>query len=154
MLQGVPALALAQGVDLPLGGLQNFTGSAHLLAHQLGDLRRGGAQTPEHGLFPDDVRVAHRVGGGGSDLHELHDVVPGIVMVIAQGPHLVQHRDRVDGLGEVEHGIDGFIDLPVLLQEEVIGLDDADDVGDAPAVDQDRAQNRLLRLQRLRRLPG
>ena len=73
-------------------------------------------------------------------------------MVIAQGAHLVEHRDRVDGLGEVEHGVDGLVDLPVLLQEEVFGLDDADDIGHAPAVDQNRAQNRLLRLQRLGRL--
>ena len=33
--------------------------------------------------------------GGGGDLHELQHIVPGIVVVIAQGAHLVQHRDRV-----------------------------------------------------------
>ena len=70
----------------------------------------------------------------------------------AQLLHLVQHRNGVDGLGEIEHGVDGLIDLPVLLQVEVAGGHDAHHVGNTAAVDEDGAQNRLFRFQRLGRL--
>ena len=73
-------------------------------------------------------------------------------MIIAQLLQLVQHGNRVNGLGEVEHGIDGLVDLPVLLQIEILRLDDTYHIGDAAAVNEDGAQNRLLCLQRLRLL--
>ena len=153
VLQAVPPLALAQGVNLLLGRLQHFCRGAHLFVDHFGDLRGRLVQAPEHCLLPDDVGVAHHIGSGRRDLHKLQDVVPGIVVVIAQLLQLVQHRHRVYRLGEIEHGIDGFVNLPVLGQEKVLGLYDANHISDTAAVYENRAQNRLLRLQRLGWLP-
>ena len=75
-------------------------------------------------------------------------------MVHAHFPHFVQYGDRIDGLGEIEHGIDGFIDLPILLEVKILRAQNADHIGDALAVDEDRAQHRLLRFQGLGRLTG
>ena len=105
------------------------------------------AQLPEHGLFPYNPGIAFSVGGGGGDLHKLEDIVPGIVVIGAQFLQLVQHRHRVDGLGEVKHGVDGFIDFPVLPEIEIFRLYDAHHIRKAPAVDEDGTEYRLLRLQ-------
>ena len=75
-------------------------------------------------------------------------------MVEPQLLELIQHRHRVDGLGVVEHGVDGLVDLPVLLKVKVLGSQKSHHVGDAPAVNEDRAQNRLLCFQRLGLLSG
>ena len=57
-------------------------------------------------------------------------------MMYTQFPHLVQHSNRVDGLREIEHRIDGFINLPVLLQIEVLRADNADHISQTPTIDQ------------------
>ena len=72
--------------------------------------------------------------------------------MVAQLLHLIQHRDRVDGLGVIEHGVDGLEDLTVLLEVEILRLYHTHHIGDAAAVDEDRAQNSLLRFYRLGRL--
>ena len=102
---------------------------------------------PEEGLVPEDLHVLPHVGGGGGDLHELEDVGPGGVLV--KDPveaHLVQHGHRVDGLRQGEHGVDGLVDVPVLLEVEVVGPELFNDGRDAPGVDEHGAQHRLLRL--------
>ena len=75
-------------------------------------------------------------------------------MVHAHLPHFIQHGNRVDGLGEIEHLVDGFVNLPVLLQVEVLRLDNADNIRQATAVNQDRTQHGLLRLHGMGRLSG
>ena len=115
MLQGIAPLALTQAVDLLFGGLQHFRRGTHLGIDRVGNLVRRLSQAPKHRLVPDNIGITHGVGSRGSDLHELHNIVTGVVMVHAQLPHLFQHRNRIDGLGVVEHGINGLIDLPVLL---------------------------------------
>ena len=147
VLQGVPPFALAQGVDFLFRGFQNFGGGAHLFGHHVRNLHGSLTQPPEHSLLLDDPGVPAHVHGSGGDVHELDDVVPGVVVVAAQLLHLVQHGHRVDGLGEIEHGVHGFKNLPVLLQVEVLRLHRTHHVGDAAAVDEDGTQNRLLRLQ-------
>ncbi len=154
MLQAVPPLALSQSVNFLFRGFQHFRRGAHLLGHHLLDVRGGLVQLPKHGLVPDDVGVADYVGSRGGDFHELQNVVSGIFVVIAQLLQLIQHRHRVDGLGEVEHGINGFKNLPILLKVKVLRLHNAHHVGNAPAVDEDRTKHRLLRFQGLGQLPG
>ena len=154
MLQAVSPLAFAQGIDFLFRRFQHFRWGAHLFGHHLVDVRGSLVQLPEHGLVPDDVGVANHIGSGGGDFHQLQNVVSGIVVVIAQLLQLIQHRHRVNGLGEVEHGIDGFKNLPILLKVEILRLHNAHHIGDAPAVNENRAQHRLLRFQRLGQLPG
>ena len=154
VLQRVAPLALAQGVNFLFRRFQHLGGGSHLFRHHLLNVRRGLIQSPKHGLFLHNGRIARHIGGGGGDLHQLEDVIPGIVVVVAQLLQLVQHRDRVNGLGEVEHGIDGFINFPVLLQVKILRLHNAHHIRNAPAVDENGTQDRLLRLQRLGLLPG
>ena len=75
-------------------------------------------------------------------------------MVIAQFFQLIQNRDRVDGLGKVEHRVDGFVNFPVLLEVKILRLQNTDDIRHTLAVDEDGAENGLLRLQRLGLLAG
>ena len=75
-------------------------------------------------------------------------------MIVAKLLQLIQDGDGVDGLREIEHGIDCFINFPVLLLVEILRLENADDVGNAAAVDENRAENGLLRLKGLGLLPG
>ena len=154
VFQRVAPLALAQGVNFLFRRFQHLGGRTHLFRHHLLNVRRGLIQSTKHGLFLHNGRIARHIGGSGGDLHQLEDVIPGIVVVVAQLLQLVQHRDRVNGLGEVEHGIDGFINFPVLLQVKILRLHNAHHIRNAPAVDENGTQNRLLRLQRLGLLPG
>ena len=75
-------------------------------------------------------------------------------MVVTQFLQLIQHRHRVNGLGEVEHGIDGLINLPVLLVAEILRAQQTHHLIDTLAVDQNGTQHRLFRFQRLGRLTG
>ena len=146
MLQGVAPFALAQSKDLLFRRFQDLSRRTYLLLDHLRNIRRSICKTTQHGLFPDDIGIPHSVGSRGCDLHQLHNVITGIVVIYAQLPHLVQHGDRVNGLGEVEHRIDGLVDLPVLLLIEICRLHNAHDLRQTAAVDQDRAQHRLFRL--------
>ena len=68
-------------------------------------------------------------------------------MVDTVFPHLIQHRNRVDGLGIVEHGIYSCVNLLILRQEKVLRLDNADHIGNTAAVNKNGAKYRLFRLQ-------
>ena len=147
VLQAVSPLALAQGIDLPLSRLQHLSGGTHFFLDHFGDVCGSLVQPPEHGLVPDDVGIADHIGRSRRNLHQLADVIPGIIVIISQLLHFVQNRHRVNGLGEIEHGVDGFINLPVLRQVEILRLQDSHHIRNAPAVNQNCTQHRLLRLQ-------
>ena len=154
MLQAIAPLALAQSVDLFFSGLQNFPGSTGLVIDHLGNIPCRLAQAPEHGFFLDNIGIPHGICGGRRNFHELLHIFQRILVVVAQLLQLVQNGNGVDGLREVEHGIDRFIDLPVLLLVEILRLQNADNIRNAAAVDENRAENGLLRLQRLGLLSG
>ena len=87
-----------------------------------------------------DLRVLLRVRRRRRDLHELHDVLRGGLLVVdAALAHLVQHRIA-------EHFVDRLEDIAVGLEIEILRAHRADHVVDAAAVDQDRAEHRLLGL--------
>ena len=65
---------------------------------------------------------------------------------------MLQHRDRVNGEGVVEHGVDGLIDLHVLLQIKVLRAQLINDLRHTPRVNEHRAQHRLLRFYRMGQL--
>ena len=115
VFQAVPPLALAQRVNFLFGGFQDFRRGAHLIGNHFRNIRGGLSQSTEHGLFLDDSGIAPHIDSGRGDFHELEDIFPGIVVVDTQLLHLVQHGHRVNGLGEIEHRIDGLVDFPVLL---------------------------------------
>ena len=135
VLQAFAAAAFPQGENLLFGGFQNVLGRAHAVIDGLGDLAGGGGHIAQQRLVPDDFRVLHDVGSRGGDLHQLHDVGDRRFFVVdAPLFQLVQHRHRVDDLGEVKHGVDGLKNDPVLLLIEVLGPQRADDLGHTAAV--------------------
>ena len=115
MLQRVSPIAFAQGVYLLLGAFQNFRRCSHLGIYRFFNVRSRFRKASKHGLLPDNVGVSDNVCRCGCDFHQLHDVVSGIITIHPQLPHFVQNRNRVYGLGEIEHGVDRLINLPVLL---------------------------------------
>ena len=153
-LQPLDVPALADGVDPLLGQVQHRLGGLPALLDQLGQVPGGLVDPAEKGLVPDDADVFLHVRGGGGDLHELEDVVPGGVLVINPPElHLVQHRHRVDGGGEVEHGVDGLVNVPVGGQVKVLPGERLHHVRDAPGVNEHGAQHRLFRLHAVGHLP-
>ena len=151
-LQALSPLALTQGVNLLFRRFQNLRRCAHALVDRLRNLRRRCGQAPEQGLVPHDGGIPDGVGGGGCDLHELLDILRGGILPHPPLLHLVQDRHRVDDLGEIEHGVDGLVNLPVLLEVKILRLQEANHIGHTPAVDEHGAQNRLLCLQGVGRL--
>ena len=142
-------LAVTQGINLLFRSFQHFAGGTHTVVDHFGNIRCSLSKTTEHGLFPNDIGIAGHIGRCGGDLHQLEDIVTGLILIVAQLLHLVQHRNRIDGFGVVEHGVDGLENFPVLLEIEILRFYNTHHIGDAAAVDQDGTQNSLLRLQRL-----
>ena len=146
-LQALGGRPLAEGVDAlfcqvedGLGRLAPLLDQGRQFPGRLGD-------AAQERLVLDDADVLGDIGGGGGDLHELEQVVAGGVLVVDPPQlHLVQHRPRVDGGGEAEHGVDGLINIPVGLQIEVLAGELLHHVGDAAGVDEHGPQDRLLSL--------
>ena len=136
MLQRIAGLTLTDVINLLFRSLQDFRGGTHLLLDHFGNICRGITQCAKHRLFLDDTGIAHCISRSGGDFHQLKDIVPGIVVEHAQLPHFIQYCDRVHGFGEIEHGINRFKNLPVLLQIEVLGTDFFNYIRQATAVDQ------------------
>ena len=148
--QGFQALgvsALTDAVDPLFGQVQHSLGGLAPLLDQLGQVPGGVGDPAEKGLVLDDADILLHIGGSGGDLHELEDVAAGGVLVVDPGElHLVQHRHRVNGGGEVEHGVDGLIDLPVGPQVEVVPGEGLHHVGDTAGVNEHGTQHGLLGL--------
>ena len=139
--------ALADGIDPLLRQIQHGLAGLSPLLDQGGEFPGGLRNAAEEGLVLDDADILLHIGRGGGDLHELEQVVPGGVLIIDPPLlHLVQHRHRVNGGGEVEHGVDGLVNLPVGFQVEILRVQGLNDIGDAPGVNEHGAQNRLLGL--------
>ena len=112
-------------------------GMARSLEDQGGQLPRRLRHPAQQGLVLDDLDVLPHIGGGGSGVHKLEHVAPGLVLVVvAVLLHALQHRHRVDGEGVVEHGVDSLVDFSVLADVEVVGAQLVDDLGDTPGVDE------------------
>ena len=102
-----------------------------------------------------DRAILLDVGGGRRDLQQLGEIVVAAFLVVhAALFHFVEDGNGVDLLREVEHRIDGLVDLAVLPQVKILRLQHTDDVRYAALVDEHGAEHRLLRFQRLWRLPG
>ena len=141
-----PRLALADGVDALLGGLQNVLAGVGALLNHGGQVAGGLSHPAQQGLVLENVDILPHIGRGGGDVHELEQIVPGVLLVVPVLLHVLQHGERVDGEGVVEHGVDGLIDLHVLLPVEVVRAQLVNDLRDTPGVDEHGAQHRLLRL--------
>ena len=116
VLQILIASAVSDGVDLLLGGVHNALGGAHFLRDDLGDVLGGLGNLTEQGFVCHNLRVLLGVGGGGGNIQNLQQVIPGFLLVIYTGLlHLIHDRNWVNVSGVVEHGVDGGEDILILL---------------------------------------
>ena len=152
--QSLDGAALPDGVDALLRRVQKgLAGFGPLLDH-VDQLLRGLQKLPQEGLVLDDLDVKAHIGGGGGVSHELEQIRPGLVVrVIAVLLQILQHRDRVDGAGVAEHGVDGLVDFPVFLDIKVVRAKAAGNLSNAFWVVQDGAQDILFCSGRVGRLP-
>ena len=141
---------LPDGVDPLLRRLQHVLAAVCALLDHSGHVPRRLGDAPQQGLVLDDGHVLPHVGRSGRGVHQLEDVVAGDILVVDPVfPHVLQHRHRVDGEGEVEHGVNGLVDLPVLPDIEVLRPELLDHIRDTAGVDEHGAQHGLLRLHRM-----
>ena len=116
------------------------------------DLARGGDQVAEHRLALDDPRVVLDVHRGGDHVHHRRQVrrpAHGI-QPLAAG-ELVPQRDKVDRLALCVQREHRLVDVGVLLPIEVGRVEEVRDLQDRVGVDQQRAKDALLGVDRLRR---
>ena len=118
------------------------------------DLAARVRELAQQALVAHDAHIFVHVARARRDLHQLEQVraAARFVVIAHTGQH-IEHRDRIDALRAVEHGIDGLKDALVLIRVEIVRAHLLDHLGDAVRVDQHRTQKRLLRRQILRHLP-
>ena len=102
----------------------------------------------------DNQRILLNVRSRRGNLHELHQVLRGTLLVVHTAfTHFIQHGYRVDDLRIAKHLIDRLVNIAVGLQIKVLRAHDAHHIADAAAVNEHGAEHGLLRLQRVRGLP-
>ena len=146
--------ALGEGEDAALGLVEHLLDVAGALVAHRRDLGGGRDQAAHHRLLADDARVVGDVGrrrhlidegrqiDGAADLLEL--VL--LLEALAQG-------DQVDRLVVLEHVEHRGEETAVRAAVEILRLEDLDDPRQHRVVEQDRAEDGLLRLDVLRREP-
>ena len=144
MLQGFTTLTFSQSIDLLFRVFQNLSRCTQLLIHSFRYIRSSICQPPEHCFFPDDIGIPLRIGGGRRDLHQLQNIAFGIILIMSQFFHLIQHGNRIDGLREIKHRVDRFIDLTVLLEIKILRTNNADHIVQASGIDKDRSKDCLF----------
>ena len=121
MLQPLAVPALPDRVYFLFRRFQDVRRFAQPFLYHSRNFVRGYGDAPEHRLVQNNTCVFHHIGGRRRDFHQLEQIVPGHVFLVqSQNPHLFQHRDRVNGFGIVKHGVDGFKDLPILGEIEIV----------------------------------
>jgi len=142
---------LGHGEDAALGFVGEFRHVPVLLVSELGDGAGGLDQPAGQRLLVDDLRVPGEVGGGGNDLVEqIDELVAPDRLEDAHGRQLVLDGDAVDGLTVAEQRAHRLEDLAVGVAVELLCADDLHHVGERLAVEQDAAEEALLRVEVVR----
>lgn len=82
VLQILIAAAVADGVDFLLGGIHDALGRAHLFGDDLGDVLCRLRNLPQQGFICYDLSILLCIGGGGRDIENLKQIVPGLFFII------------------------------------------------------------------------
>ena len=152
--QALDLAPLPDAVNALLGQLRDAGGLAVRLEGVLLDLRARVRQLAQQALVAHDAHIFAHIARARRDLHQLEQVrAAARLVIIAHAREHIEHRDRVDALRAVEHGVNGLKDALVLVRIKVVRAHLLDDLGDAVRVDQHRTEQRLLRRQILRHLP-
>ena len=115
----------------------------------LQDIPGGSDQSADVVFIPDDARVGFHIGNRRHDLSQLQKI--GFPIHLVKGRvllQLVQHGDEIHRLAQGEHFQHSVVNHPVVGQVEVFGpRKDLRDSVQTGGIQQDRSQNRLLRLR-------
>jgi hypothetical protein len=144
--------SLADAEQLLLGAIDRLAHVRGVVKTDRGDLARGADQVSQHGLALDDARVMKSVDRCGREVDEAGQV--------GRAAHLVKRLvplegladgDDVDGLAPLVELQDGFVDLAVRLTVEILRPERVRHLDHRVAVDEQRTEDGLLGLDRLRR---
>ena len=143
---------LADREELRLGAVDRRLDVRAVLVPDRGDLARGGDEVPQDCLALDDPRVMDGVDGRGRPVAQRGQVRAPAHALEPPGP-LEGLRDGhdVDRLAAFEQLEDGAVDEAVGLTVEVLRAQELGDLHDGVAVDEDRAEDRLLGVDALGR---
>ena len=145
---------LPNAVNALLGKLGNTGRLAARFQRVMLDLAARIRELAQQALIAHNTHVFIYVARARRNLHQLEQVrTAARLVVITHARKHIEHRDRVDALRAIEHGIDGLKDALVFVGVEVVRAHLLDHLGDAVRVNQHRAEQRLLRCQILRHLP-
>jgi len=149
----VPGAGLADLENARLGLVQELP---HLLAARaeraLGDLGGDLGEAPLHRALAHQLRVAPDVERARGVLRQRPEVggAPGLVPVLARLDRF-RHRDHVGGSAGLDQLRDVAPDAAVVVPVEVPGRDQVGDAVECLVVEEQPAEERLLRLDRVRR---
>ena len=149
-------VVVGYAVELGLGLLEQLLRLAREPEDLLLDAAHGVEQAAQHRVLPDDPRVVPRVCRGGHQVGQRVDVLaPADLLELPGALELVAYREHVDRLGlrlvlQAEHRVE---DQPVARAVEVLMPQPDVDLDPVERLlgEQDRAENRDLRLLVLRR---
>ena len=148
---GVDAL-LADREELRLGAIDRLLDLGRVLVADPGDPAGGADQVAQDRLALDDPGVLLDVDGGRRLVRQARQVgAPADRLELVLALERLGDGDDVDRLATLEQVEDGGIDPPVRLPVEVRRPQELGDLDDRVAVDEDRAEHRLLGLETLRR---
>ena len=155
LVHGLEALAqasLAHGQDRRLGAIEDVHGVVPRVEAALDDLAADLDHPPQRRLLGDDPRVVLDVRPGRHALLQPAKIAGAARALEAALPaQLLGKRDDVHRLAALEEVHHGGEDRRVLRGVEVVGLQQLDGLEDGIAIEQQRAEDRLLGLEVLRR---
>ena len=152
--RALPARALLRDVQhLRFGLVEHGLGApSHGVVGGIGDLAGGGRELAQDRAFAHDLRVMADVGGGRHVLHERAQVREAAdVVELLHRLQRLRQRHHVDRLALAAQLRDVPVDDAVRIAVEIVLADDVADAVRGLVVEQQAAQDRLLRLQRMRR---
>ena len=151
-LEAIRRLRARHGEDLLLSRIHDALDGLCVLVGGAGDFRRGVDEAAQLGLLLDDLRVVRDIGRRRHDVGDRRDERDAAdLLELAVLAQLLGQRDEVDCLvvlGELQHRI---VDTAVRLAVEVLRLQDFLCLDNRLFLDHHRAEDRLFRLNVLRR---
>ncbi len=156
LLEADEALGLARLRDQEdplLGAVEDLVGEALGLVGLLHDARGGLDQPAEQRLVADDLRVVVDVRRGGHDVEQVGEVLDAAhALELAPPVHLVTQGDRVDHPPALDDAVHGAEQPPVALAVEHRVVEELGAAERRVAVEEHRAEDRLLGLGAVGRL--
>jgi hypothetical protein len=142
---------LADGEQLRLRPIDRLLDLRRVLVTDPGDAAGRSDQVPQDRLALHDPGVLDRMDGRRRGVGQAREVgATADRLELARPLESLRHGDDVDRLTSLEQLEDGLEDLAVRLPVEVRRPEELRHLDDRIAVDEDRAEHRLLRLEALR----